>query len=103
MESSNPRPANFSRLSGKWPRKLRLFIISDALDECRHSQELLTSIEEMVGWKKEKLHMLATSRKEPDIEECPKPLVSDQGVICIQSALVNNDIRTYVHERLQND
>jgi NACHT domain len=39
-------------------------IILVALDECRDRQQLLASIEEIVGWKREGLHILATSRKE---------------------------------------
>ena len=79
------------------------FVILDALDECKDRQELLAGIEEMVRWKTGKLHMLVTSRKENDIEEWLKPLSNEQGKICIQSALVNDDIRTYVHERIQTD
>jgi hypothetical protein len=29
--------------------------------------------------------------------------MNDENKICIQSALVNNDIRSYIHERLQTD
>jgi len=79
------------------------FIILDALDECEKRQELLASIETIVEWKIEKLHILVTSRREKDIEEGLKPLISDQGMICIHSARVNDDIRAYVHERLQTD
>jgi hypothetical protein len=79
------------------------FVILDALDECNHRNELLEDIEKIKGWKKEKLHILVTSRKEPDIEEHLTPLVCDKGIICIQSALVDNDIRLYVRARLQND
>jgi hypothetical protein len=79
------------------------FIILDALDECTERQELLTNIEEIAKWKIGKLHILATSRREKDIEEWLEPLVNDQEKICIQSALVNDDIRTYVHEKLQTD
>ena len=79
------------------------FIVLDALDECQERQELLEDIKKIVDWKLEKLHILVTSRREKDIEETLEPLVRDQGVICIQSALVNDDIRAYVHERLQTD
>jgi len=77
------------------------FIILDALDECKDRQELLAGIEKMVGWKTGKLHILVTSRKEKDIEEGLEPLINDK--ICIQSVLVNDDIRAYVHERIQVD
>jgi hypothetical protein len=80
-----------------------IFAILDALDECKERLELLEDIEEMTGWRTGKLHMLATSRREKDIEESLMPLVSDKDTICIQSALVNSDIRAYTHERLQTD
>jgi len=79
------------------------FIILDALDECRDREQLLASIDEIVRWKREGLHILATSRKEKDIEEGFEPLMNDKNKICIQSALVDNDIRSYIHERLQTD
>ena len=77
------------------------FIILDALDECAEREELLGLIEKIVGWKLEKLHILATSRREKDIEETLEPLIT--GQICVQSALVNADIHTHLRERLQND
>jgi hypothetical protein len=77
------------------------FIIIDALDECKEREELLGLIENIVNWKLEKLHVLATSRRERDIEEALEPLIT--GQICIQRALVNADIHTHVCERLQND
>jgi hypothetical protein len=79
------------------------YIILDALDECRERKELLADIKVIAGWKLGKLHILATSRIERDIEESFEYLVNIQGKICIQSAIVNNDIRAYVHERLQTD
>jgi hypothetical protein len=79
------------------------FIILDALDECNDRMELLTNIEEMVGWNEEKLHMLATSRRERDIEERLEHILGEEERICIQSVLVNADIRAYVHDRLQTD
>jgi hypothetical protein len=80
-----------------------IFIILDALDECNDRMELLTNIEEMVGWNEEKLHMLATSRRERDIEERLEHILGEEERICIQSVLVNADIRAYVHDRLQTD
>ncbi|KAH0541723.1 hypothetical protein FGG08_003815 [Glutinoglossum americanum] len=79
------------------------FIIVDALDECKERQDLLTDIEEIAEWKTGKLHILATSRRERDIEEGIEHLVNDGDKICIQSTLVSEDISTYVRERLQTD
>jgi len=77
------------------------FLILDALDECAEREELLALIEWIVGWKIGKLHILATSRREREIEETLEPLITSQ--ICIQSALVDADINIHIRERLQND
>ncbi|KAA6409051.1 MAG: vegetative incompatibility het-e-1 [Lasallia pustulata] len=79
------------------------YIVLDALDECSDREELLECIEEIQGWKLRQFHMLVTSRWLIDIKESLEPLTEPRGRICIQSALVNADIRTYVHEKLQND
>ncbi len=79
------------------------YIILDALDECTEREELLTDLENFWSWEDANLHVLATSRKETDIEEALTPLSDARSRICIQSALVNADIRAYVHDRLQND
>lgn len=77
------------------------FIILDALDECKERKDLLVLLENLNSWGLEELHILATSRRERDIEETLEPLVTSE--ICLQSALVGNDIHTHISERLQND
>ncbi|KAF4631092.1 hypothetical protein G7Y89_g7033 [Cudoniella acicularis] len=54
------------------------FILIDALDECNQREELLELMETIVGWKSEKVHILATSRREREIEEALQPLITDQ-------------------------
>jgi hypothetical protein len=81
----------------------KTFIILDALDECKERQELLTRIKAIAGWETGNLHILATSRREIEIEKGLEPLINDQDKICIQDALVNDDIRSYVHQRLRTD
>jgi len=78
-----------------------VYMILDALDECGDREQLLALIEEITEWKHATLHILVTSRKEWDIEDCLIPRVSAQ--INLHSALVNADIQTHVHERLRND
>lgn len=80
-----------------------VYIILDALDECEDRFELLKIIEVMNQWKLDKVHVLVTSRKEKDIEELLGPLIEDEKEISIQSALVNDDIRAFVRERLKTD
>jgi hypothetical protein len=77
------------------------FIIIDALDECKEREELLGLIENIVNWKLDNLHLLATSRRERDIEETLGPLTT--GQIRIESALINTDIHAYICERIQKD
>jgi hypothetical protein len=77
------------------------FIFLDALDECKEREELLGLIKRIVDWKLEMLHLLATSRRENNIEETLTPLIT--GQICIKSALVDADICIHIRERLQND
>jgi hypothetical protein len=77
------------------------FIILDALDECKEREELLGLLENLIGWEVENLHVVATSRRERDIEETLEPLAT--GQVYIQSALVNADIHIHLCERLQND
>lgn len=77
------------------------FIILDALDECKEREELLPLLESLTVLGTGKLHILATSRKERDIEEALESVVT--GQICLQSALVNLDIATHISERLQSE
>jgi len=77
------------------------YIVIDALDECYEREELMILIEEIVDWKLETLHILATSRKEQDIADCLLSRVSNE--INIQSTVVDADIRIHVHDKLQND
>ena len=79
------------------------YLVLDALDECLERQELLFCIDELTHWKDANLHILTTSRKEKDIEESIAPFCDECGKICIQSGLVNDDIRMYVHGRLNTD
>lgn len=79
----------------------QVFIILDALDECTEREDLLALIDSMAGWKVEKLHVLATSRRETDITETLEPLIT--GQISIQNETVNADIHIHLRERLQND
>ncbi len=80
-----------------------IYIIFDALDECTDKLELLSVIEEIYSWKMGNLHFIVTSRQEKDIQESFDSLIGKDKQISIQSALVNDDIRAYVQERLKTD
>jgi|SRR5450432_713150 len=80
-----------------------IFVVLDALDECRERQELLGDIEKVVAWENPKSHIIVTSRREKDIEERMEAFVKNEEKIPIQNALVDEDIRAYVSGRLQTD
>lgn len=77
------------------------YIVLDALDECTERDDLLDFLKSLVQLKLAGLRILATSRREWDIEE-PLRSVSDYN-INIQSAIVDEDIRTYIEARLVTD
>ena len=81
----------------------KTYLIIDALDECSERDELMTNIEELTSWKDRNLHILTTSRWEGIIAESVELLNHDEERICIQSTLVNADIRAYVQGRLRID
>ncbi|MCJ1246834.1 hypothetical protein MMC30_004043 [Trapelia coarctata] len=81
----------------------KAFIVFDALDECTNREELLPFISDTISRKQGNLHLLFTSRRERDIEEAFDGLLGDEDRICIQSALVDDDVRTFIHGRLSND
>lgn len=77
------------------------FLIFDALDECIEREELLDTITKIHSWGLPNVHVLATSRRELDIEEGLSPLST--CIKDIQSAKIDSDIRLYVNNRLHSD
>ena len=80
-----------------------IFLIADAVDECPKSNnergDLLKVFKELLGWSKSSLHVLITSRREPDIESALVPMLKSPA-ISIQSAQVDTDIKIYVESQL---
>lgn len=79
------------------------YIVLDALDECAQCAELMEMLQIIAGWELQNLHLLVTSRREPDIESTLEEIVDDQRRICLESALVDKDIQRYVQHRLATD
>jgi hypothetical protein len=77
------------------------YIVLDALDECIEQDDLLSFLEDVTDWGLDNLHILATSRPDHITRECLVSRITD--AIDLQNALVDEDILTYVRERLQND
>ncbi|KAM0799070.1 ankyrin repeat-containing domain protein [Usnea florida] len=80
-----------------------VFVLVDALDECKEPAELLANVESLVKSNITSLHMLVTSRREKEIEESMSTLLNDEHKFCIQSTLVEDDIRAYVQGRTCKD
>jgi hypothetical protein len=82
------------------------FVLVDALDECPlHSGErlkLLRFLEEVVNMKLYNLHLLATSRRESDVERMLGRL-GDIPPFSIQNAEVDQDILSYVEGEINQD
>ncbi|KAK3619913.1 hypothetical protein LTR22_025799 [Elasticomyces elasticus] len=79
------------------------FVVLDALDECSSWNGLFDVIVEMQSWDKYTLRVLLTSRKEVDVEVALEHIVPVDNRTCLESHLVDKDIRTYVQERLAKD
>ncbi|KAL6716780.1 hypothetical protein ACLMJK_004692 [Lecanora helva] len=77
------------------------YIILDALDECTNREEFMRFIRKLIDVPKTDLHVMITSRREKDIEDELDTFATCK--INIQSAIVNEDIRTYVYGRLALD
>jgi Cdc6-like AAA superfamily ATPase len=80
-----------------------VYLVLDALDECVSKGELMNILTTMAEWRIKTLHMLVTSRKERNIERSLEKLVEEKFIICLQSQIVDKDIRLYVRERLCTD
>jgi NACHT domain len=79
------------------------YLVLDALDECTDRAALIDVLETILGWQLDKLHLLVTSRKERDIESSLEEFLEERNIICLQSSLVDDDIKKYVHQRLSDD
>jgi hypothetical protein len=71
-----------------------VYIVLDALDECAERKDLLKWITEMTNLRKDKLHLLVTSRPEEDIAMRLRLL--NPVHIRIEPKLVTGDIARYI-------
>jgi len=83
-------------------RPPRLQIILDALDECTTGRELLKWMETLSGSEFANVHLIATSRREDELESGLSEWIERENMMPIDRDLVNDDIRSYIRARLQN-
>jgi hypothetical protein len=77
------------------------YIMLDAMDECDDRDDFLIFLRELVNSQQQGLRMMITSRRERDIEEQLGFLAHYN--IDIQSAIVDEDFRVYILDRLVTD
>jgi hypothetical protein len=73
--------------------------VLDALDEYNARELLLQILADFANV--DNVQTIVTSRDEADIREALSLQISPESVIVLQSAVVNEDIRSYVSHRLQ--
>jgi Cdc6-like AAA superfamily ATPase len=84
-----------------------IYIVLDALDECRTRkgplpEGLLAWIRSLSDIEQRNVHLLVASRPEHDIEVVLRKLAqSDEDIVPIQSDLIEDDIRSYIHTRVR--
>ncbi|KZP12249.1 hypothetical protein FIBSPDRAFT_937028 [Athelia psychrophila] len=76
-----------------------VYIVIDSLDECSERKDLLAWIRSMTSRVSGKLHMMATSRSEPDIGKSLRSVVGLLDVSVIGST-IKADISTFLDKRL---
>jgi hypothetical protein len=76
------------------------FLIFDALDECKEVPKLMRKIAEIKRWELPNVRILATSRREPDITKVLDALARS---ICLETELVDEDIKAFVKQSLRSD
>jgi hypothetical protein len=57
----------------------------------------------VAAWQVEGLHVLLTSRREGNIKLTLENLIDEQNIVCIQTNVVDRDIKLYVREQLTNN
>ncbi|KAH7411657.1 hypothetical protein DE146DRAFT_732098 [Phaeosphaeria sp. MPI-PUGE-AT-0046c] len=81
----------------------RVYLVLDALDECSQRAELMQVLTTMSLWRPQNTHMLVTSRLERDIEVSIMKFSEGNTRVILDSAVVDEDIRQYVRQRLADD
>jgi hypothetical protein len=85
-----------------------VWLVLDALDECHTrrgplTEGLLSWIKEVLDSEQRNVHLLVTSRPEQDIKFGIRKFAHNDDIMPIQSSLIINDIRAYVHARVREE
>ncbi|KAL9633865.1 MAG: hypothetical protein Q9204_003224, partial [Flavoplaca sp. TL-2023a] len=80
-----------------------VYVVLDALDECIERHDLILALEGILTCQRPELHLLATSRRELELEEFLNTITKGADRIGIQGMPVEADINSYVRGRLCTD
>jgi len=85
-----------------------VWLVLDALDECHtrkgpSTEGLLSWIKDILDSEQRNVHLLITSRPEPDIEFGIRKFAYNNDIVPIQSSLISDDIRAYVRARVREE
>jgi len=85
-----------------------VWIVLDALDECTTrrgspTEGVISWIGEVLNSEQRNIHVLVTSRPEQDIKSGILKFAHHDDTVPIQSSLISEDIRAYVHTRVRED
>ena len=103
--NSTPSLEAFEKVFRHQVNELRhLYIVFDAMDECKDFEQVHAALQIIRKVSKTtlgKLHLLATSRYSPEIEDC----FTEFGASCIHFEVeeVDTDIRHYIRTRFSED
>lgn len=82
-------------------RSQKLQIVLDALDECTSRSELLQWMKTLSGSELKNVHLIATSRREEELEFGLSGLIDKENMIPLDNNCINDDISSYAKARLQ--
>lgn len=78
-----------------------IYLLVDALDECRDREGLLDFLVGLRSWNQANLRVFVTSRRETDIEDSLGTVATHK--IPLEESVVDGDILSYVEHQLQHD
>lgn len=104
--SGQPTHASLQTTFNAMIRKCNsVYVILDGLDECEARSQY--AIDGIIPWLKSlrnspaNMHLLVTSRPEQDLKSGIEAWATRDEMIYLQSGLVANDIRAYIHLKMQ--
>jgi hypothetical protein len=81
----------------------KIYIIIDALDECRDREKLIRWMRDMCSSTCGNLHIIVTSRTEADIQSGINTWANEKDFISLQQTLVDPDIREFIRTILHDE